>query len=121
MQIFSHYFQANFITKDEVYMKRVLVRYKVKVDKANENKEYIRKVFEELKQTGPKGLRYASFIQDDGQSFVHIASIETEDNKNPLAESPAFKDFQAGIKDRCEEPPVAVDMNEIGSFRFFGN
>ncbi len=100
-------------------MKRVMVRYKVKADRAAENEDYIRKVFEELKQTGPEGLRYASFKQDDGLSFVHIVSIETEQGHNPLAESPAFKAFQAEIKDRCQEPPVAVELNEVGSYRFF--
>jgi hypothetical protein len=99
-------------------MKRVMVRYKVNADRAAENEDYIRKVFEELKQTGTAGLRYASFKQDDGLSFVHIVSIEKENN--PLAESSAFKAFQAGIKDRCQEPPVAVDLNEVGSYRFFG-
>jgi hypothetical protein len=98
-------------------MKRVMVRYKVKSDKAEENANYIRKVFEELNNNNPDGLRYASFRLDDGVSFVHIASIETGDGSNPLSESPAFKAFQEGIKDRCEEPPVAVDLHEVGSYR----
>ncbi len=102
-------------------MKRVLVRYKVKADKAAENEMFIKKVFEELRQSGPAGLRYASFKQDDGVTFIHIASIETEGGKNPLAETPAFQAFQAEIRDRCEEPPVAVDLHEIGSYRLFGN
>ncbi len=100
-------------------MKRILVRYKVRGDKAAENENYIKKVFEELKRTGPQGFRYASFKQDDGLSFVHIASIESEGENNPLGESPAFKAFQAEIRDRCEEPPVAVELSEIGSYRFF--
>ena len=98
-------------------MKKVLVRYKVKADKAAENEAFIRAVFEELKETGPDGIRYASFKQADGVSFVHIASIEAE--RNPLAETAAFKAFQADIRDRCEEPPVAVDLDEIGSYRVF--
>ena len=99
-------------------MKRVLVRYKVKAGRAAENEAYIKKVFEELKRTGPEGLRYASFKLDDGVSFVHLASIETEDGSNPLAETAAFKAFQAEIRDRCEEPPLAVDLHEIGSYGF---
>jgi hypothetical protein len=101
-------------------LKRVIVRYKVKAEKADENVRYIKKVFEELHQNNSAGLRYASFQSADGVSFVHIASIETDDGKNPLSESTAFKSFQAEIKDRCEEPPVAVEINEIGSYRFFG-
>jgi hypothetical protein len=100
-------------------MKRVLVRYKVKSDRAEENTDYIQKVFTELQQNSPEGLRYASFKLEDGVSFVHIASIETEAGNNPLAETAAFKNFQAEIKDRCEEPPIAVELNEIGSYRFF--
>lgn len=101
-------------------MKRVMVRYKVKPDRAEENEAYIRKVFEELDANSAAGLRYASFKLDDGLSFVHIASIESEGGQNPLAETPAFKTFQAEIKDRCQEPPVAVELHEIGSYRLLG-
>ena len=101
-------------------MKRILVRYKVKPDRAEENEKYIRKVFEELEREAPAGIRYASFKLDDGLSFVHIASIETDDGNNPLSQSEAFQAFQAEIQDRCEEPPVAVDLNDIGNYRFFG-
>lgn len=100
-------------------MKRVLVTYKVKSDRAAENEGYIKDVFKELEQTGPDGLRYASFKQDDGVSFVHIASIETEDGISPLSESQAFKKFQADIGDRCEVPPVAMNLEELGSYRLF--
>lgn len=102
-------------------MKRFMVRYKVKPDKSGENENFIRKLFEELKSTGLEGLRYASFKLDDGVSFVHFASIETEDGQNPLTETKAFKAFQKGIKDRCDEPPVAVQLNEIGSYRLLGS
>jgi hypothetical protein len=97
-------------------MKRVIVQYKVKADRAAENEAYVRKVFEELKQTTPDGIRYATFKQADGVSFVHIASIETEDGNSPLNESPAFKAFQAEIKDRCEEPPVAVNQPFLAKY-----
>jgi hypothetical protein len=56
----------------------------------------------------------------DGVSFVHLASIETPDGKNPLGEIAAFKAFQAGIKDRCAEPPQASDATAIGDYRLFG-
>jgi len=100
-------------------MKRVMVRYKVKADKAEENKQLIRAVFEELKAKQPAGIRYATFVFPDAVSFVHIAFIETADGSNPLSMTNAFKTFQQDIKDRCEEPPVAIDLNEVGSFNFF--
>jgi hypothetical protein len=98
----------------------MIVRYKVKAGKADENEQYIQKVFEELHKNGPEGLRYASFKLSDGMSFVHIVSVETADGNNPLTETAAFKAFQTGIQDRCEEQPVLTEMTEVGSYRLFG-
>ena len=100
-------------------MKYVLVRYKVKLDKASENQELIKTVFAELGKKRPDGLRYASFLEDDGQSFIHVASIETKDGSNPLSDMEAFKAFQKDIKFRCIEPPLAVELTEIGAYRLF--
>lgn len=102
-------------------MKRVLVRYKVKPDRAAENESYIQAVFDQLRLEAPAGLRYASFKLDDGVSFVHLASIETNDGSNPLGALAAFQAFVSDIEERCEEPPVAVDLNEIGSYRLLGD
>ena len=101
-------------------MKRVMVRYKVKADRAAENESYITRVFEQLRRDTPPGLRYASFKLDDGVSFVHLVSLEAVDDSNPLRELSAFKAFTAEIQDRCEEPPVAAELKEVGSYRFFG-
>ena len=101
-------------------MSKVMVQYKVKADRSEENADYIRKVFAELERTHPDGLRYASFRLADGMSFVHMASVETADGANPLGESQAFKAFQAEIRDRCEEPPVATELEDIGAYRVFG-
>jgi hypothetical protein len=98
--------------------KRIMVRYTVKPDRAEENEQLVRAVYDELARTEPDGLRYATFVLDDGVSFVHIASHETEDGHNPLADVQAFKEFQKGVRDRCAEPPVVTGLREIGSFRF---
>jgi hypothetical protein len=100
-------------------MKRIMVRYRVKPDQAGENQRYVEQVFAELQRTAPAGIRYATFKEPDGVSFVHIASIETENGDNPLSKSPAFQAFQAGIRDRCEVQPVATELDEVGSYRVF--
>jgi hypothetical protein len=101
-------------------MKRVMVRYKVKVDRVEENEALIRAVYDELQLTQPDGLRYATFQLDDGVSFVHLASVETQDGASPLLELRAFKEFTANVRDRCDEPPVTTELREIGSFNLFG-
>lgn len=100
-------------------MKRVMVRYKLKADRVEENKQLVKAIFAELSAKHPEGLRYASFGFPDGVSFVHIASIETADGKNPLSMTEAFPLFTKDIRDRCEEPPVATDLTEAGSYRIF--
>jgi quinol monooxygenase YgiN len=101
-------------------MKRVMVRYTVKADRAAENERYVAAVFEQLRRERPPGLRYASFKLDDGVSFVHLVSHEGADGHDPLRELPAFKAFVAGIRDRCEEPPVSSVLEEVGSYRLLG-
>ena len=100
-------------------MKQVIVRYKVKPDRADENTTYVQKVFQALAAARPDGLRYVTFRAEDGVSFTHVASIETEDGSNPLSATPAFRDFQDGIKDRCEVPPQATEVHTVGSYRAF--
>jgi hypothetical protein len=101
-------------------MKRRMVRYKVKAERAAENECYITQVFEQLERDRPAGVRYATFKLEDGVSFVHIVSYDKTDTHNPLTELAAFKTFAAGVKERCEEPPVIVELHEVGSYRFFG-
>ena len=95
-------------------MRQVMVRYRVKRDRAAENEELVRAVYEELHRTRPAGLRYATFQLEDGVSFVHLA--ETEEGSNPLPEVQAFKEFQKGIDERCDASPVVSELREIGSY-----
>lgn len=100
-------------------METTIVRYKVKADRAEENKAFIRRVFDALDANRPDGLRYVSFNLADGLSFVHIAVVESEGGENPLQKIAAFKDFVADIKDRCDEPPAASSADIVGSYRLF--
>jgi hypothetical protein len=98
-------------------MSCILVRYKVKAARVAENEALVRAVFAQLDERRPEGLHYASFKAEDGLSFVHVASIEGDDN--PLQALPAFKAFVEAIRERCDEPPVATPLTEIGRYRFF--
>ena len=96
-------------------MKRLMVRYKVKPEQVAANEELVRDVYAELARSRPDGLRYATFKLEDGVSFVHFAVHGAE---NPLQQVEAFHRFQEGIRDRCAEPPVVAQLEEIGSYRF---
>jgi hypothetical protein len=100
-------------------MSNVMVRYKVKPERAAENEELVRGVYDELARDAPDGFRYATLVLEDGVSFVHIASTLTDDDANPLRVSKAFAEFQRDIAARCDEAPVVTSFREVGSFRFF--
>jgi hypothetical protein len=100
-------------------MKRVMVQYTVKPDRAAENEELVREVYDELLRTRPDRLRYATFRLPDGVRFIHLA--ETEDGHDPLATVGAFQRIREGIADRCEEAPIVAELRVIGSFRLFGD
>jgi hypothetical protein len=99
-------------------MQQVVVRYRAKPDRADENQRLVERVFAELAERDPGGLRYATFRLADGVSFVHVALPE-EEGRNPLGETPAFQEFQREILDRCDEPPAPQDATVVGSYRFF--
>jgi hypothetical protein len=100
-------------------MERFIVQYKVKPERAQENQDLIRKVFEELHRSAPAGVSYAVFKGLDGVSFVHIVTVKTTGD-NAISQLAAFKAFQAGIRDRCAQAPVKTDLEEtsIGSYGF---
>lgn len=100
-------------------MQTSIVRYKVKADKAEQNKAFIRKVFEELDASKPDGLGYVSFHLEDGLSFVQSVVVETDNGENPLPKTAVFQNFVADIRERCDEPPAAASADIVGSYRLF--
>jgi hypothetical protein len=102
-------------------MAQVMVRYKLKPGRAEENEELVRAVYEELKGVSPDRFQYATFKLDDGVSFVHFAIDETEGGRSPLSELESFARFQENIGERCEEAPVVTKLHEVGSFHLIGS
>lgn len=94
----------------------VVVRYRVKPDRVEENAELVRAVYTELGAEKPEGFRYATFLLEDGVTFVHAAV--TEDGYDaPLPQLPAFQRFLEGIRERCDEPPQTTKPRaQIGGY-----
>jgi hypothetical protein len=98
-------------------MEKVIVLYKVKPGKAEENEQLIKEVYKQLHREGIEGLSYATYKLEDGLSFIHIANYSGE-GKAPLPGIMTFKNFAFGMKDRCDELPVVNHVTEIGSYDF---
>jgi hypothetical protein len=89
-------------------MSATIVRYRVKPGRAEENAALVRAVYSELAALGPAGFRYATFVMEDGVSFVHIAILDDDHDEAPLTGLAAFARFREGLADRCEEGPQTL-------------
>ncbi|WP_426421208.1 hypothetical protein [Bradyrhizobium genosp. A] len=93
-------------------MRTVVVRYKVKPEKVEENQRLIEGVFVELHAKSPGGLQYLALRLEDG-SFVHLASMA--DNAPSLATFTAFQEFRRHADDRRLTAPESQRAMIIGN------
>ena len=98
-------------------MQGTMVRYTVKAGRAAENERLIQRVMDALATEAPDGLHYAAFRLEDGVSFVHVVTHETLDAGDVLRGLPAFREFRAGLDERCEVKPVRTELREVGSYQ----
>jgi hypothetical protein len=96
-------------------MHQLMIRYKVKPDRVDENERLVRAVYEELSRGQHDGFQYSTYRLDDGVTFVHV--VQSEEGRGPLGELEAFQRFNDRIAERCQEQPVATPIETIGSYR----
>ena len=99
-------------------MRRVMVRYTVKPEQVAANEQLVRDVYEELARVRPDGLPLRH-VQARRRRQLRPPR-DARGRENPLPQVAAFRRFQEGIRDRCDEPPVVAELDEVGSFRFDG-
>ena len=96
-------------------MKTMMIKYKTSQARAEENAALIRGVFDEIRAREPRDLRYVAYREADGVTFVHLATI-TSPEKDWINALPAFKAFQAQLRERCVEPPVVSELDALESY-----
>ncbi len=97
-------------------MRRAVIRYRTTPDRTDENERLIQGVFRELAARAPEGVRYLVLKLDDG-TFIHFVTTDADDGASPLTGLDAFRQFQAGVRERCAEPPQAVGATVVGAYR----
>lgn len=97
-------------------MKAVRVRYTVKPEYAEENKANIRKVMEALRADPIEGMRYSTFVLDDGQTFIHFNMATDQATLAKLQDVPEFQAFRQALKASGPvSPPAAENLNLVGA------
>jgi hypothetical protein len=100
-------------------MRRFVIRYRTRPDRADENDQAIRKVFEELHVKAPAGLHYLVLRLEDG-TFVHFVTLADENAPNPMSGIDAFQAFQKGVRDRWVDQPQSSSATIVGNYRTLG-
>lgn len=96
-------------------MIHTVVRYTVKPEFEEENAALVRAVYRELEEAQPRSFEYATYRLEEGRTFVHIATYESDENL-PLRNLAAFREFRAGLNERCEEQPLVSRAEKIGGY-----
>ena len=94
-------------------MTYTVVRYRVETGFEEQNAEMVQAVYRELAELRPDGFRYATYRLEDGRTFVHVAEWEGD---FPLSDVAAFREFRAGLGDRCEWGPEVSGAEQVGRF-----
>jgi quinol monooxygenase YgiN len=97
-------------------MKAVYVKYEVDPSFAEANAENIRKVMNDLRDSGSNGVRYQSFRQSDGVTFVHFGMYRDEAALEKFTSTASFQAFQSALKgSKPVKPPAAEWLDIVGS------
>ena len=96
-------------------MRKMVIRYRTKPERAGENARLIRRVFEELRAKAPRGLGYLALDLGDG-NFLHFVMEENEQDPGAITRLEAFQQFRARIAERCLEPPKSSEVTIIGEY-----
>jgi hypothetical protein len=96
-----------------------LIRYKTKPESADENQGLVEKVYEELNARDPGGVHYATLRLEDGVTFMHLFTTDSDDAANTMGGIAAFAEFLRDLPHRCAEQPIAQAVTVVGSYRMF--
>jgi len=92
-----------------------IVRYRTHPEHIEENQRLIREVFAELARSPLAGVRYQATCTAEGE-FTHVVSYDEAADEGSLPRLASFQRFQAGIRERCAEPPKRAQVTLVGSF-----
>jgi hypothetical protein len=95
-----------------------MVQAKVKRESVIDVQAAAKKMFAAINAAQPEGIRYASSLLPDGETFV--AFLQVDDGvENPLPGFPEFREFLEGVEASRAEPANVQPLTVIGSYRLF--
>jgi len=102
-------------------MKIVRVQYTTSKEFAAINKENIRQIVEELKNINHPGIKYSTYLLEDGKTFMHFDQFENEEAHKFLQSLQSFKKFaeELDASDMEVEPKLELPSLVASTENFF--
>jgi len=95
-----------------------MVEAKIKQESVTDVQAAAKKMFAAVDAAQPEGMRYASCLLPDGETFV--AFLQLDDGvENPLPGFPEFREFLEGVEASRAEPANVQPLTVVGSYRLF--
>ena len=95
-----------------------MVQAKIKVESVTDVQAAAKNMFAAINAAEPEGIRYASCLLPDGETFVALLQVD-DGVENPLPGLPEFREFIEGVEASRAEPPNVQPLTVIGSYRLF--
>ena len=95
-----------------------MIRAKVKRQFVADVETAVKTMFAAIDDAQPDGVRYASSVLPDGETFVVLLALD-DPNANPLVTVPGFGEYQENLKTWLAGPPTVEPLNVVGSYRLF--
>ena len=76
------------------------------------------KMFEAINAAQPEGIRYASLLLGDGETFVAIVQVD-DGVENPIPGFPEFRELQELVEGSRTTPTGVQALTVVGSYRLF--
>jgi hypothetical protein len=95
-----------------------MAQAKIKTESVSDVREATKKMFAAINAAQPEGIRYASLLLADGETFV--AMVQVDDGvENPIPRYPEFRELQEIVDSSRAEPTSVQSWSVIGSYRLF--
>lgn len=99
-------------------MRVLMAQAKIKAESVTDVQAATRKMFAAINAAQPEGIRYASVLLPDGETFVALLHVD-DGVENPIPGLPEFRELQERVEDARAEPTSVQPLTVIGSYRLF--
>ena len=95
-----------------------MAQAKIKAESVGDVQAAVKKMFAAIDAAQPDGIRYASCLLADGETFVAFAEVD-DGLDNPLLGLPEFRELQGVFEGSRAQPLSVQPLQVIGSYRLF--